>query len=86
MEMKQNQTFFFHETYSNLTLFFIGCNPANICWSRRRLQHVFSVTILRLPGRLEDVLQRRLEDVLKTFLRPLQRRLEDVLEDEKMLR
>ena len=23
--------------------------PANICWSSRRLQHVFSVTILRLP-------------------------------------
>ena len=26
--------------------------PANICWSWRRLQHVFSVTILRLPRRL----------------------------------
>ena len=26
--------------------------PANICWSSRRLQHVFSVTILRLPRRL----------------------------------
>ena len=51
---------------------------ANICWSWRRLQHVFSVTILRLP--------RRLEDVLKTFSRPLTRRLEDVLEDEKLLR
>ena len=52
--------------------------PANICWSSRRLQdmswrrlqHVFSVTILRLP--------RRLEDVLKTFSRPLARRLEDI--------
>ena len=57
--------------------------PANICWSSRRLQdmswrrlqHVFSVTILRLPRRLEDVLEdekllrwRRLEDVLKTYL------------------
>ena len=52
--------------------------PANICWSWRRLQHVFSLTILRLP--------RRLEDVLKTFSRPLARRLEDVLEDEKLLR
>ena len=30
------------------------------------LQHVFSVTILRLPRRLEDVLRRCLEDVLKT--------------------
>ena len=56
--------------------------PANICWSwrrlqdmsRRRLQHVFSVTILRLP--------RRFQDVLKTFSRPLARRLED----EKLLR
>ena len=46
--------------------------------SWRRLQHVFSVTILRLP--------RRLEDVLKTFSRPLARRLQDVLEDEKLLR
>ena len=43
--------------------------------SWRRLQHVFSVTILRLPRRLEDVLEdekllrwRRLEDVLKTCL------------------
>ena len=36
--------------------------------------------------RLEDVLQRRFEDVLKTPWRPLARRLEDVLEDEKLLR
>ena len=43
--------------------------------SLRRLQHVFSVTILRLPRRLEDVLRTRLEDVLKTFSRPLARRL-----------
>ena len=46
--------------------------------SWRRLQHVFSVTILRLPRRLEDVLRRRLEDVLKTFSRPLARRLEGI--------
>ena len=39
------------------------------------LQHVFSVTILRVPRRLEDVLRTRLEDVLKTFSRPLARRL-----------
>ena len=63
--------------------FYFLCNqkslyPANIFWSSRRLQHVFSVTILPLP--------RRLEDVLKTFSRPLPRRLQDVLEDEKMLR
>ena len=69
--------------------------PANICWSSRRLQdmswrrlqHVFSVTILRLPRRLEDVLEdekllrwRRLEDVLKTCLEDvLKTCLEDVL-------
>ena len=49
---------------------------ANICWSSRRLQHVFSVTILRLPRRLEDVLKTSwktkncyAEDVLKTSWR-----------------
>ena len=44
-------------------------NRCSIKTSWRRLQHVqhvYSVTILRLPGRLEDVLQRPLEDVLKT--------------------
>ena len=59
--------------------------------SWRRLQHVFSVTIFRLPRRLEDISQdvliqkivtlktswRRLEEVLKTCL-------EDVLETNKM--
>ena len=35
-------------------------NPANICWSWRRLQHVFSVTILRLPRRLARTPWRRL--------------------------
>ena len=68
----QNKYFFnkknFHD-YRN--------NPANICWSWRRLQdmcwrrlrNVFSVTIFRLPRRLENVLEdekllrwRRLED------------------------
>ena len=53
--------------------------------SWRRLQHVFSVTILHLPRRLKDVLQRRFEDVLKMSWRPLARRLQDVLEDEKLL-
>ena len=28
--------------------------PANICSSGRRLQHVFGVTILRLPRHLEE--------------------------------
>ena len=55
-------------------------DPANICWSWRRLQHVFSVTILRLPRRLEDVLKTCLEDVLKTCLEDvLKTCLEDVL-------
>ena len=49
---------------------------ANICWSWRRLQHVFSVTILRLPRRLEDILKmpwRGLEEVLKTSWRRLEK-------------
>ena len=47
-------------------------NPANICWSSRQLQNVFSVAIFRLPTRLEDVLKtsRKMfcedEDVLRT--------------------
>ena len=49
--------------------------PANICWSWRRLQHVFSVTILRLPRRLEDILQ----DVLKTSWKTKNCYAEDVL-------
>ena len=47
--------------------------------SSRRLQDVFSVTIFRLPRRLEDVLEdvkllhwRRVEDVFKTCLQRLQ--------------
>ena len=70
-------------------------SPANIFWSSTRLQdmssgrlqHVFSITILRLPRHLEDVLKdekllrwRRLEDVLKTCLEDvLKTCLEDVL-------
>ena len=47
--------------------------------SWRRLQHVFSVTILCLPRRLEDVLKTCLEDVLKTCLEDvLKTYLEDV--------
>ena len=34
-----------------------GASPANICWSWRRLQHVLSVTILRLARRLEHFLK-----------------------------
>ena len=50
--------------------------PANICWSSRRLQHVFSVTILRLP--------RCLEDVFKTSPKTSSRRLQDVSETNNM--
>ena len=48
--------------------------------SWRRLQHVFSVTILCLPRRLEDLLKTCLEDVLKTCIEDvLKTCLEDVL-------
>ena len=56
-------------------------NPANICWSWRRLQHVFSVTILRLPRRLEKVLKtswRRLARRKIVTLKKSWRRLEDI--------
>ena len=46
--------------------------------SWRRLLRVSSITILRLP--------RRLEDVWKTSCKTSSRRLQDVLEDEKLLR
>ena len=46
--------------------------------SWRRLQHVFSVKNFYLPRPLEDVLQIRLKDLLKTSCRNLTRRLEDV--------
>ena len=36
-------------------------NPANICWSSRRLQDVFKIC-------LQDVLKTYLEDVLKIYL------------------
>ena len=44
-------------------------SPANIYWPWRRLQHVFSVTILRLPRRLEDVLKTCCKDIWKTSRR-----------------
>ena len=50
--------------------------------SWRRLQHVFSVTIFRLPRRLEDALKtswRRFEDISQDVLK-------NVFEDEKLLR
>ena len=63
----------------------ISSRPANICWSSRRLQdmswrrlqHVFSITILRLPRRLEDMPWRCLEDISW-------RRLQDVSEANKI--
>ena len=41
--------------------------PANLCWSSRRLQHVFSVTISLLPRRLEDVLKTSSKTSWKTI-------------------
>ena len=67
---------------------------ANIRWSWRRLQHVFSVTILRLPRRLEDMSWRRLEDLSSILLEDMSwkclediswRRLEDTMEKNKIL-
>ena len=60
--------FFFIVSFSNSF-------PANICWSWRRLQHVFSAPIFRLPRRLEDVLQIRLEDISQDVLKTSWRRL-----------
>ena len=54
------------ENFLHCSIIFFTTSSANICWSWRRRQHVFSVTILRLPRRLEDTLSRRLENVLKT--------------------
>ena len=61
--------------------------PVDICWSSRRLQHVFSVTSFRLSRRHKDVLEdkkllrwRRLENVLKICLEDvLKTCLEDAL-------
>ena len=60
--------------------------------SWKRLQHVFSVTIFRLPRRLVRCLQsvfktssRRLEDFLEDKKLLRWRRLEDVLEINKMV-
>ena len=49
-------------------------SPANICWSWRRLQPVFRVTIFHLPRRL-NVLKTSCKYVLKTSWRHLARRL-----------
>ena len=54
-------------------------SPANICWSARRFQDIFSVTIFHLPRRLADVLQKRLEDVLTTYWKTKNCYAEDVL-------
>ena len=83
--------FDFHEFFSKFIWISIYCSnhPANICYSWRRLQHDFSVTILRLPVRIEDVLKtssrrlgRRKIVTLNTSWRLLEdmswRRLEDM--------
>ena len=65
-----------------LTLHNIINYPANICWSWRRLQHVFSVTIFCFPRRLEEKLLhwRRLQNVFKTCLEDILKTcLEDLL-------
>ena len=55
--------------------------------SWRLLQHVFSVTIFRLPRRLDYILNMSWrKDVLKMSWGHLASCLEDVLEDEKLLR
>ena len=67
--------------------FQLESNPANIGWPCRRLQHVFSITILRLPRRLKDVLKKSWKtkncyaaDVLKMSWRHvLKTCLEDLL-------
>ena len=51
----------------------------NMSW--RRLQHVFSVTILRYPRRLEDVLKKFCKDILKGSCMKSWRPLEDILQD-----
>ena len=61
-------------------------NPANICWSSRRLQYVFSVTVFRKIvtlktywRRLQDMSWRRLEDMSWRSLEDMSwRRLEDM--------
>ena len=53
------------ENFLHCSIIFFTSSPANICWSWRRLQNVFSVTILRLPRHLENISQ----DVLKTSWR-----------------
>ena len=53
--------------------------------SWRRFQHVFSVTIFRLPRRLENILKASCKDVLKTSCNTSWRRLQDVLEDKILL-
>ena len=61
--------------------------PTNICWSWRRLQdiswkrlqHVFSVTILRLTRSLEDVLEDKKMLPWRCFQELLKTCLEDVL-------
>ena len=67
--------------------------PANICWSWRRLQHVFSETVLRLPRRLGQrkivtlkMSSRRLEPMSwRRFEDMSWWRLENIMETKKIL-
>ena len=58
--------------------------------SWRRLQHVFRVTIFRLPRRVQDFFKTSWRSLANKSWRRLQdvfaRRLQDVLEDKKLLR
>ena len=53
--------------------------------SWKLIQHVFSVRIFGLPRRLEDVLQRRFEDVLKTSRKTSWKRLKTSCKKDKQL-
>ena len=58
VKFKQVKTVNYYDQRLDILLYVCpNCNPVNICWSSRRLQYVSSVTIFRLPRRLEDVSQ-----------------------------
>ena len=55
-------------------------DPANIFWSPRRLEDMFSVAISCLPRHTIPLIPKSFEDVLRTSWRDL----EDVLEEKKL--
>ena len=65
----------------------IRVNPANICWSSRRLErHVLKTCWTRLQRNNFPSSKTSWRRLAKTSWRHLARRLEDVWEDEKLLR